>query len=284
MRTQAAVLAIWALCVSACPSLAQEGRPNRVTINYGEPSDARHRPLLKVLQERDALEKMQSILSPIRLPRPLALQTKSCDGEVNAWYESDAITLCYEYLEWIWEVAHKAQRALPVSGEGALMGPFVELVVHEAGHAIFDYLKIPIMGREEDAADQMAALWILTFGQSRAADLLAGIVNLYLDDAGYRNLRQLRRSRLHFTRGTAQADEHSTALQRMYNVLCLAYGSDPASFSELKDKGFLPADRAEGCESEYAQVVHAYRTLIQPHVDAEIAQQTYGSKWPPARR
>lgn len=284
MRTQAAVLAIWALCVSACPVLAQEGRPNRVTINYGEPSDARHRPLLKVLQERDALEKMQSILSPIRLPRPLALQTKSCDGEVNAWYESDAITLCYEYLEWIWEVAHKAQRALPVSGEGALMGPFVELVVHEAGHAIFDYLKIPIMGREEDAADQMAALWILTFGQSRAADLLAGIVNLYLDDAGYRNLRQLRRSRLHFTRGTAQADEHSTALQRMYNVLCLAYGSDPASFSELKDKGFLPADRAEGCESEYAQVVHAYRTLIQPHVDAEIAQQTYGSKWPPARR
>ena len=264
--------------------LAQEVRPNRVTINYGEPSDARHRPLLKVLQERDALEKMQSILSPIRLPRPLALQTKSCDGEVNAWYESDAITLCYEYVEWIWEVAHKTERALPVSGEGALMGPFVELVVHEAGHAIFDYLKIPIMGREEDAADQMAALWILTFGQSRAADLLAGIVNLYLDDAGYRNLRQLRRSRLHFTRGTAQADEHSTALQRMYNVLCLAYGSDPAGFSELKDKGFLPADRAEGCESEYAQVVHAYRTLIQPHVDAEIAQQTYGSKWPPARR
>ena len=126
---------------------------------------------------------MHSILSPIRLPRPLALQTKSCDGEVNAWYEFYAITLCYEYLEWIWEAAHKGQRALPVSGEGALMGPFVELVVHEAGHAIFDYLKIPIMGREEDAADQMAALWILTFGQSRAADLLAGIVNLYLDDA-----------------------------------------------------------------------------------------------------
>jgi hypothetical protein len=239
MRTQAAVLAIWALCVSACPVLAQEGRPNRVTINYGEPSDARHRPLLKVLQERDALEKMQSILSPIRLPRPLALQTKSCDGEVNAWYESDAITLCYEYLEWIWEVAHKAQRALPVSGEGALMGPFVELVVHEAGHAIFDYLKIPIMGREEDAADQMAALWILTFGQSRAADLLAGIVNLYLDDAGYRNLRQLRRSRLHFTRGTAQADEHSTALQRMYNVLCLAYGSDPEAFPSSRTRAFF---------------------------------------------
>ena len=38
MRTQAAVLAIWAVCVIACPVLAQEGRPNRVTINYGEPS------------------------------------------------------------------------------------------------------------------------------------------------------------------------------------------------------------------------------------------------------
>jgi len=280
----ATALALWSFCVGAPPVLAQELRPNRVTINYGEPSDARHRPLLKALQERQALETMQRILSPIKLPRALDLRTRSCDGEVNAWYEDDAITICYEYIEWISEVAHKAKRALPVSDEGALIGPFVELVVHEAAHAIFDYLKTPIMGREEDAADQMAALWILTFGKSRAADLLAGVVNLYVDDAGYRNLRQLKRSRLHFVRGTAQADEHSTALQRMYNVLCLAYGSDPVGFAEVKDKGFLPADRAEGCDDEYSQIVNAYRTLIQPHVDPEIAQQTYGSAWPPARR
>ena len=64
----------------------------------------------------------------------------------------------------------------------------------------------------------------------------------------------------------------------------LAYGSDPVGFAEVKDKGFLPADRAAGCEDEYAQIVNAYRTLIQPHVDPEIAQQTYGSAWPPARR
>ena len=94
-----------------------------------------------MLQERDALEKMQSIPSSIRLPRPLALQTKSCDGEAMHGTSPTRSLSTSEYVEWIWEVAHKAQRALPVSGEGALMGPFVELVVHEAGHAIFDYLK-----------------------------------------------------------------------------------------------------------------------------------------------
>jgi len=52
------------------------------------------------------------------------------------------------------------------------------------------------------------------------------------------------------------------------------------TFAEEKDKGF----RAGGCEDEYAQIVNAYRTLIQPHVDPEIAQQTCGSAWPPARR
>ena len=34
-----------------------------------------------------------------------------------------------------------------------VVGPFLDTVLHEFAHALFDYLDIPVLGREEDAAD-----------------------------------------------------------------------------------------------------------------------------------
>jgi len=62
------------------------------------------------------------------------------------------------------------------------------------------------------------------------------------------------------------SDEHGTSAQRLYNLLCLAYGSDKEQFADVVQKGYLPEERAEICEDEYRQVDYAYRTLIAPHV------------------
>ena len=67
------------------------------------------------------------------------------------------------------------------------------------------------------------------------------------------------------------ADVHGLDSQRFYNVLCLAYGSNPASFKGMVDKGYLPKERAEGCNEEYRQVAYAVKKLIDPSVDAELA-------------
>jgi hypothetical protein len=47
--------------------------------------------------------------------------------------------------------------AAGVTSEDAIVGPTVERFLHEIGHAIFNLLKVPLMGREEGAADQFAA-------------------------------------------------------------------------------------------------------------------------------
>jgi Putative metallopeptidase len=52
----------------------------------------------------------------------------------------------------------------------------------------------------------------------------------------------------------------------LYNLLCLAYGSDKILFSDLITKRFLPAERAENCADEYKQLDHAYWVLIAPHM------------------
>jgi hypothetical protein len=77
------------------------------------------------------------------------------------------------------------------------------------------------------------------------------------------------------------ADEHGTSAQRFFNLLCVAYGADPKLFSDVVEKGFLPEDRAVGCEREYAQLAHAFETLIGLHIDRRLARKLH-KQWLPS--
>ena len=61
-----------------------------------------------------------------------------------------------------------------ISLEDAVVGPFVDVLLHELSHAIFDMLKIPLFGKEEDAADQLAAFILLQFGNEVARRTITG--------------------------------------------------------------------------------------------------------------
>jgi hypothetical protein len=75
------------------------------------------------------------------------------------------------------------------------------------------------------------------------------------------------------------ADVHSLTAQRLFNVMCMAYGFDPDAFAELVDKGHLPKERAEGCWAEYGQVAQAVSTLIRPHLDPARRRDALAQKW-----
>jgi Putative metallopeptidase len=249
--------------VTAIPAKAE-----RIVVEYVKPVDAAHNPLFDLLKEHQALERVRELLVPIRWPRTLRLELRGCDGESNAWYEDATVTVCYEYLEDVWLSADSLRRPAAVSREDAVIGPFVDVFLHEAGHALFDLLKIPILGREEDAADQLAAYYMLQFPREKKRPLILGAAYAYASELKVRRARDLSRRRLEVGRHITFADEHGTPAQRLYNLLCLAYGSDKELFAELVDKGYLPKDRAEFCEDDYRQIDFAYRTLVLPHVDS----------------
>ena len=73
----------------------------------------------------------------------------------------------------------------------------------------------------------------------------------------------------------------SDAAQRFFNLLCTAYGSDPKLFADVIKEGFLPEDRAVGCEREYLQLSHAFETLIRPHIDRKLARKLHKRWLPP---
>src|SRR5262249_38473601 len=77
------------------------------------------------------------------------------------------------------------------------------------------------------------------------------------------------------------AGAHGTPAQRLYNLLCPAYGADPQLFGYFVEKGYLPKESAEGCMEEYQQVAYAFQQLIGPHLDLVLAKEVMGKTWLP---
>jgi len=234
-----------------------------VRVEYRVPKDPKLEPIRAMLQEHHALELFAEYLGTLRLPKQLTLAADGCDGVANAWYEpTDAtVTVCYELVA---EFVRNAQDA-PKDGvdtKDATNGPFAFVLLHESSHAVFDLLHVPILGREEDAADQVAAYVLLKTGREVARRTLVGTAWMYVQQEKVTKLNE-----------KTFANEHSIAAQLYYQVLCLAYGSDPKYFHGAIDRGHLPKERAEGCTYEYHQVEYAVQTLIGVHADKEAIQR-----------
>lgn len=257
----------------AAPSIsaAQEMRPKQVDIQYVEPKNPKLRPVYEEIKKVQALEKLQNLLAPLRLPRRLLVKTEDCDGVSNAWYEEDAVTVCYEFLDDIWKNAPATDTG-GIAPIDALLGPTVDVFLHEAGHAVFDYWQTPLLGREEDAADAFSTYIMLQAGKDDARRLILGNAYQYKGDL---RAPALVRSLRHFS------DVHGTPSQRYYNVLCIAYGADPVLFADFVTSGRLPKDRAEGCEFEYQQVANAWAKLIAPNIDPGVKDAMHASWLPP---
>src|SRR5262249_19829783 len=212
--------------------------PNRIKIDYVAPKNPAHQVIYRKLREIRALENLREFLSPFRLPRALLVKTEGCDGESNAWYEDGAITICYEYIDEIWRTAPSEITAAGINPVDAEVAPVFDTALHEFGHAIFEIYKLPVFGREEDAADQVAAYIALHLGKDEARRHIGGVAYAYFTET---------KAEAKAPKLERFANEHATPAQRLYNVICIAYGADPKLFGDVVAKGYLPKERAESC-------------------------------------
>ena len=74
---------------------------------------------------------------------------------------------------------------------------------------------------------------------------------------------------------------HGLPEQRFYNLLCLAYGADPKTFSRVAEDKYLPQTRAPDCQREWYQVAASFKRYILPHVDLGLAKQVLDKDWLP---
>ncbi len=241
-----------------------------VHVAYAEPKNPAHRTLYEEVKRRHVLEQFAQAVSDIPLPKQLLLEFRGCDGDSNAYYDdvTTTITFCYEYLAEIRDTAahHLVDGKyvqFPRSNErisldDAMDGPACFVLFHEMGHAVYDLLKVPVLGRQEDAADFFAAASLLRLGKDWAMRHLRGAAWAYAVGA------------MSMTPELSDfADTHSLDSQRYFNILCLAYGSDPNFFGPAMKDAQLPPERAGDCRWEYAQVRYALQQLVLPSNDEQ---------------
>jgi len=118
-----------------CADAAQYSS-EQIRIECVPPKDPAHQPLYDEIKQAQVLERIQELLSPLRLPRPLLVKVTGCDGESNAWYEEDAITVCYEFLADILKNATEKTLPIGVTRRDTTIGPLVDVFLHESGHAV----------------------------------------------------------------------------------------------------------------------------------------------------
>ena len=136
---------------------------------------------------------------------------------------------------------------------------------------MFDQLKVPIFGREEYAADQVAAFILLHPAKAEARRLIMATRHAYTAESKSSGPPEL----------AEFSEEHGTPAQRAANLLCIAYGADPKLFADVVSKGYLPKMRAEQCKDEYEQIFDAFEAVILPHVDRDLAQKILKRDWLP---
>lgn len=240
-------------------------KTNQIKIRYVPPDNPEHQVLYDTATERRMLERLQEFLSPFKLPRSLTFELAGCDGEADAFYGDNVVTICYEYAAELWENRPSETTPGGVAPFDAFRGPLIDTCLHEFAHALIDVLELPVFGRMEDAADQISAYIYLQLDLEDARRLIGGTAYAFLSEAADEELLSL----------AEFADDHSLPAQRAYNVLCMAYGADKKYFSDLVSKGYLPAERAEFCEEEYEQIQDAFEELIGPHVDRKLARKVF---------
>jgi len=277
MRTSA-LAAVLAALGCATPALAQpdaSARTGQVRVVYAEPLDAKHLAIRQAMQDRRLLETVGAILSAFRLPRELTVEARGCNGLESAWYAHGTTYFCYEYVELIQRHSPKVATPGGVTRADAIVGSVLDTILHETGHGVIEMLDIPVLGREEDAADFFSVYLMLQFPPEDAKRLIEGVA-FTMGSEGRKDLEGKMRPPMF-------AGPHGMNAQRHFNVLCLAYGADPALFGYTFPPG-LPPWRAKDCGDEWSLLRRAFDKLILPHVDegklrAAIAGARF--KWSP---
>jgi hypothetical protein len=140
-----------------------------------------------------------------------------------------------------------------------VIGNTMFVMAHELGHGLIIEMNMPVLGREEDAADSFAIVTALNMGTEFSERVLIAAAKGWVLSAK-RDKKQ--RNALAFY------DEHGLDLQRAYNVVCFMFGSDPEKYKALAADTKLPEERQGSCVVEWKNAAWSWEEMLKRHLRA----------------
>ena len=137
-----------------------------------------------------------------------------------------------------------------------IVGNMLFVLLHEIGHVLITELGLPVLGREEDAADAYATITILAMKNEFSERVLTQATKgwFYGD----------RRDRMELT-PVVYYDAHSLSRQRAYQIVCYMVGSDPEKFAPLADETNLPEERRSTCQGDFSNADWSWNKVLKDH-------------------
>jgi hypothetical protein len=172
----------WVMLALPAPAQAPVLPANpQIQVDYIQPknnSTGEFAAIYAWLRARRPLEEIQKFLAPLRLPRQIKIQVDACGAESRAYVSGNPVTICYELIDKIQKMA--ASIPDPALKQTVVVGTFTQTVLHELAYAVFDVLQVPVWGREDDAADRLAAFVLLQFSGDVAHTAMVGSAEFFL--------------------------------------------------------------------------------------------------------
>lgn len=125
---------------------------------------------------------------------------------------------------------------------------------HEVAHLLIDKMRLPVLGREEDAADNIAT-WMLLGQKTPQA-------NLTLQDAAKGWMLSGLRYDEPFNDDDYAAG-YSPDRHRSMQIVCLMVGADGAAFRRFANSYAMPPDRQHNCHFDYELVDRSLSGLMR---------------------
>jgi hypothetical protein len=137
-----------------------------------------------------------------------------------------------------------------------VVGNLLFVLLHEMGHALVTEMGLPVLGRDEDAADAYASIAMLSMNNEFSDRVLTEAAKgwFYSD----------RRDRMEHT-PVVFYDAHSLDRQRAYQIICYMVGSDREKFAHLADETGLPEERRHTCLGDFSNAAWSWEAVLKDH-------------------
>jgi hypothetical protein len=226
-----------------------------IRMTYEAPQGADERLAQEVLQG-GAGSVAKGFSQRFKLPADVTIAVKR--GTAAPFYDPSDHTITWTYgfvddMARILRGAHVVKSEYDFGEQLAAIASFITL--HEIGHAFVDLYHLPIAGREEDAVDGLATVFLTgdVPGGARYTFYAARFLRLLQSVQGTPDLAQFQ-------------DQHSLSIQRSDDILCAIAGSSDENMRKVASFGVLSRQRLASCPDEYQSKVSAWRTLLAPHM------------------
>jgi hypothetical protein len=235
---------------------AKKAVAHKITVAYEKPADADQAQAQQLLSLGGLDGVAAGFSKSFRLPVDLRIEVLSAPGSPHYDPATKTVTLYYPFVETTATILRNGQPGITDNEFGKQLAAVDAFIfIHELGHAFVDVFDIPITGREEDAVDGMATVFLtdnVDNGLEYAFDA-ARFFKLLQDFQGEPDAQQFQ-------------DEHSLSLQRAFDIVCAVAGANEESMRQVAQLGILSDARLQRCPAEYAQTSKAWKTLLTPHL------------------